>query len=812
MPRVSVLLLICCCCFLSSEAQNMLLKGHVYSSKMEGIPLVDVRIKSLQRGTVTNETGYFEMSLPEGRYELVYSAEGFKPLVSIVILKKETPDQQVLLEEAAHTIQEVTISAGRKDQSKDIIRKVIDHKEALQKDVGSYHFQAYIKAFEKRDSLNTVSKKSKKKDTIARASEASSEFAEVFLNVSKAYPDKIKEERTGINIKGNKYDFYYLSCTEGDYNFYANLIRIPSLSIATFLSPISRSGLIAYRYKYMGIEFADGHMLHHIQFKPSQMSNALFDGEVWIEDDVWAIRKMRVSFPNHQTPEFKSFEATVTYEDIRKNIWLPVRYEFQYQKSANKKVGHTLVQFDHYVIDTLFPRSYFGTELSATTDSAYHRDSSFWKGARAVPLSNEEIKVIRYKDSIYEVTHSEQYQDSMERKNNKLNFWKVVWTGQGYDNWRKEKSWQLPPLFSIIDPFNVGGLRLSITGSYAKVFRDKRAFSIYPNINYGFLNRDFRGSIRGFYLYDPFRRSTVSVNIGRNVDNVFWGDSYVNLLVRNGYYLKDNLTITHRTEIRNGLYIQNTLEFGIRRSMANYKFYNFVDTFIDNGTQNKPIDFKTYNAFFYELELSYTPYQMYLREPKEKVILGSKYPTIYTKWRKGIPGVAGSKVNYDYIEAGLRQEINLGTLGITTYNVLYGNYLNEKHVEAADYKRVARGNPGLFFNPMTSFQNMDSTFALFRGFGEGHLRHDFNGAIINKIPFAKYLKLYESAGVSVLYAPERKLLYGEAWIGLEKEFTLFQQRMRIGVFGSSSWANSFQQPFQLKIGLRGFDPVSNKWN
>jgi len=260
------------------------------------------------------------------------------------------------------------------------------------------------------------------------------------------------------------------------------------------------------------------------------------------------------------------------------------------------------------------------------------------------------------------------------------------------------------------------------------------------------------------------------------------------------------------------LYLQNSLEFGIRRSMAGYQFYSFFDTLINKKVENRPIDFETYNAFFYELELSYTPYQLYMREPKQKVILGSKYPTFYAKWRKGIPGFLGSKINYDYIELGARQELSLGTLGVSTYNILYGNFINERNIEAADYKRIAQGNPGIFFNPMNSFQSMDSTFALFKGFGEGHLRHEFNGSIINKIPYAKYLKLFESAGASFLYAPERKLLYGEVWIGLEKELTLFQQRFRLGIYGSSSWANSFHQPFQIKIGIRNFDPIRNVWN
>jgi hypothetical protein len=225
----------------------------------------------------------------------------------------------------------------------------------------------------------------------------------------------------------------------------------------------------------------------------------------------------------------------------------------------------------------------------------------------------------------------------------------------------------------------------------------------------------------------------------------------------------------------------------------------------------KPIDFENYSAFFNELEISYTPKQLYVREPYEKVILGSRYPTFFAKWRKGIPGILKSIIQYDYIELGVRQDLNLGTIGISDYKLMYGNFINEDKVEAADYKFIARGNPYLFFNPRNSFQAMDSTFALFKGFVEGHLIHEFNGALINKIPHVRKLKIFESAGAGFLYAPERNLRYVEFFAGLEKQFTVLRQPLKLGVWGVSSFTNQFQNPFQLKFSLRVYDNRSNKW-
>jgi predicted RNA-binding protein len=69
-----------------------------------------------------------------------------------------------------------------------------------------------------------------------------------------------------------------------------------------------------------------------------------------------------------------------------------------------------------YELNKQFPKNYFGVEVSATTEEAYKRDSSFWQTVRIEPLTAKEIKFIQYKDSIYRVTHTKQYLDSLTER------------------------------------------------------------------------------------------------------------------------------------------------------------------------------------------------------------------------------------------------------------------------------------------------------------------------------------------------------------------------------------------------------------
>lgn len=229
---------------------------------------------------------------------------------------------------------------------------------------------------------------------------------------------------------------------------------------------------------------------------------------------------------------------------------------------------------------------------------------------------------------------------------------------------------------------------------------------------------------------------------------------------------------------------------------------------------NKPPVFDPYNALYGSLELSYTPFQPYIREPNQKIILESKWPTAYVQWRKGIPNIFKSEVNFDYLEMGLRQTLRLGTLGIMGYTVKTGSFLNTKELKYVDYKFQRRGDPWLFMNPNYAFQALDSTFPVFKRFYEGHVFHEFNGALLNKVPLLKKLGLREVAGAGFLVTAERNLKYAEVFTGIERVFKLpfnFFSKFKLGVYAVSSVANKFSNPVQFKIGITGWDNIKNTW-
>src|SRR5439155_10393287 len=165
----------------------------------------------------------------------------------------------------------------------------------------------------------------------------------------------------------------------------------------------------------------------------------------------------------------------------------------------------------------------------------------------------------------------------------------------------------------------------------------------------------------------------------RDFQYIFEGDAWINMVKRNNFYLNNSIGIGHGQEIVNGLFLNTDLDIAFRRSLSDYKtnpkVYSLFPDFLNN---NQAIPFDPYNALYGNIKLLYTPGSKFIREPKEKIMLGSKWPTFYVSWRKGIPNIMKSEVNFDYLEFGMQQELKLGTLGVSKYVIKTGSFFNTK--------------------------------------------------------------------------------------------------------------------------------------
>jgi len=806
----------------SATAQSVKVYGKVTNAKMEPLAFASVQVKEYKQGSITKEDGSYELELDEGKYDLVVSMVGYKVQVITIIIRKTNYQQDVIMEAGdATNLSEVTVKGRFKDKAEEYIRNVIRNKEAIENAAGAYSCKVYIKAIQE-DSMAFKKPRKPQSDSLLKVQQANAllnrmAMAEIVLNLDHETAKRIKEERTGITKRGNTQSLFFLSTTEADFNFYNSPVSIPSISQTPFISPISYSGLLAYRFKTIRTETVNGQKVYTISVKPRQLSNATVEGEITIADGLWVMLQTKLHLPKYHLSEYDFFEVEQQYELVNGKAWMITRQQFTYNAISDrmKASGRTVVSYNNFELNKQFDKKYFGTELSSATQEAYKRDSSFWQSNRTEPLTEKEVRFIHFKDSVYQATHTKAYLDSIDKKTNKVTWQNLLFKGQDLNNHVKRWHMRFPAIPELIQPFQLGGPRVEANYSFFKTWESRKNLNLFADVSYGFRNKDINGSINLSRLYNPFIRGFYSLRLQKNFEYIFSGDAWINMLKRSNLFLNQGIGIGHGLEIANGLFVYSDIDVTFRSSVSNYKTDDRLDSLFGNVLDNnQAIAFSSYNALYGQLRFEYTPFQRYIREPKEKVILGSVWPTFYVQWRKGVPGILKSKVDFDYMEFGIKQSVKLGVMGVSTYTLRTGSFLSQKDLRLVDYKFQRRGDPILFLNPSEAFQSLDSTFATFKRFYEGHYIHEFNGALLNKIPFFKKIGLREIAGAGFLIAPERNLRYAELFTGVERVFKYpfnLLGKFKLGVYVVGSVANQFHNPVQFKVGITAWDRKKGKW-
>ena len=525
---------------LASHAQSFVVYGKVTNSKMEPLAFVTIQLKEQGMGTTTKEDGSYALNLEVGQYNLVVSMVGYKTQIINIVVNKDYP-LSIVLEEEEKNMEEVVVKVKLKDRAEEIIKNVIRHKDDIMAASGAFSSQVYIKAIQ-QDSSTRKKDRSKTDSGFFQSNDAYLQgmaMEEVVLHLDYASDQRMKEQRLAVKKNGNTEGLFYLTTTDGNFNIYNNLIKVPQISQTPFLSPISYSGLIAYKFKTLKIERKNGHKYYTISIKPRQLSNATVEGEVTIQDSVFAITHARFNFPSYHLTEYDFFGVDQQYEFVQNKAWMLTREQFNYYSRTNKRKisGQTLVIFSNYELNKQFSRSYFGAEVSSTAEAAYQKDSSFWKTIRVEPLTDKEVRYVQYQDSVYQVTHTRAYLDSIDKVNNTITWKKMLVFGQTFYNRDKERTWVLPAAVTLYEPFQFGGGRIHPSFYYFKKYTSRKDIKVIADVSYGFRNKNVNGSLLLQRMYNPFNRGYYQVELNRDFDHIYQGESWLNSIQRNSYFL-----------------------------------------------------------------------------------------------------------------------------------------------------------------------------------------------------------------------------------------------------------------------------------
>ncbi len=810
------------------------LKGKVIDNQGNELPFAKIRIKNTSYGTVANAYGNYVLELKEGEYEVSVSAIGFEIHTEKITIHENFNTLDFVLQSAIQEIEEVVIvGKTTKERGKEIMKQVIDKRSYFYDLMSEFTCDTYCFTSLEKDKLDTIVKDSiigKEKLNLSEWRALTSykkpaKFKDEFYAFND-FSDANKAFSGGVSIGiqagsmdaisptiGQQNDPYMFvtSLKDAHINIFENLIEAPKLSQNPIVSPLAYNAFIYYNF-YLESSFidADSSFVYEIKVKPRFEQEALFDGTIYIRDDKWEVVSYQFGINPSALTYFKEIVLICDYKKNGERL-VPTRREFVYNIKEGKTIINGLIRLNHsdYKFEVADDKKNFWLETATYTDDAFDKDTSFWNSKRPFTLKDIEKKFIHQQDSIINYHESDSYLREMDSLRNEFKFLNLIFGQIGHVNSFKKYEFSVDGLIQQVVPFGVGGYRHRLNVHYSKEFKNGKAFSVNPYIDYGFLNKDVKGSFGGSFTYNPKRFAKISFNVGDVYDFVTNYQNIQGTFAPGNRVRNKKFELSHRHEVFNGLYMNVNVLYSNRQSIDSLKYPSWISEF---GMFAKPQSFEGYKILLTTIDLEYHFKQKYIIRKNKKIVLGSPWPVLNLQYKKGLPNVLSTQADFDYLELRANDEITLNTLGVSELKFISGMFLRKKDLRLIENRFFRTSDRYFFSNPTNSLQLLDTALNTSNSFIQFNYIHHFKGYFLNKVWLINKLKLEETIGGGFLIIPDANFAQVEFYAGLERKFRIRKEVFKLGIYAVTA-DNTFEKAtINFKVGINFFNSFTQKWD
>lgn len=832
------------------------IKGQITTQKGEALPYAGITIKGTSNGTMTNEDGLYEFSLAPGSYEVIFQYLGFKSVTKSITVANDFIELNIQLQEQALNLKEATIENNKEDPAYSIMRKAIAKARFHQLQVRGYTAKVYSRSTGVPTKIPFLLEKRLKKEGVQEGKAILNEsVAEVKYRRPNSYSQHIISTRNSLDnsipspneyilaslyspeIAGTitplspkafgYYKFEYLGYFEdqgqivnkirvipkayGEGVFKGNLFIIEDRwSIHSYDLQTTTSGLnISAKQIFSPIQSVWLPVNQQFKLNGSYLG---FAGEfrylvslTYSKLDIDPSLKEDIVLNDHKKEETASSENRK--KDLEKLIQeqkefstknfrkLTKKYEKEQKKESKIEGNSHLVRQDSVVIDSM----------------ANKRDTTYWENLRPIPLTKSEVTSYVMQDSIKvdkEIKNEKSRPDSL--------YFKPIHilTGNTYSLGNRNTFYFKSPLLSI--SYNaVEGNALNLVTEWQKKWDKSYQFSIRPLARYSFGRKELFGNVEtnignnkwnfalsGGKMATQFNKNNPILALPNSIAGRFFDRSLMKLYEQK--FVKTEYSIRNIDDVLN---VTTSLEFEHRKELYNQEsarpifFWSQYDY-----TPNRPVNnelantgFPQHTALLFDLTINYRPWRRYLIRNGEKRYLRSKGPSFAVNYKSGLPVIGD--VDYSFLQATIRQDLNIGPRSSLDYSFNGGGFLSKKHIYFQDYRHFM-GNE--FFlqwgDPSSQFRMLPYyRYSTAQWFFQAHAIWSLQHFLVTRIEQLRVTGLSETLQIHYLKVPTIKN-YTEAVYGIDNILRLVRLELVAQFHGSHFQGLGYRIGTSIRIG------------
>lgn len=792
-------------------------KGMVIDSiSHEPIPYAAIFFRGSDKGLLTNENGEFNMTTSANFISLSISTMGYKEK-EIYVDKGKTNELIIELVPTGVALKEVVVNYKKDKYSKKnnpaviFMEKLRDRRNLY--DPKNHEYYSYDKHTKINLGLNNFSEEQKKNWIMKKFSfifdylDTSEVSGKPILNVS--VKEKISTEYFRKKphsekelVKGNKsagidevFDQEsiqrFLEDVFREVNIFENDITIMQ---NRFVSPLSNIGVNYYKYYLTDTIPVDGVKCIELSFVPFTPESFGFTGRIYVplEDTTMFIKRVKLNVPksinlNYVENIYMSQDFEKAPDGSRLKIKDDMIVEFEIMPSTQGLYARRLTKYRNHSFEEPQNVEIFEKEgRTIVAENALYMPEQFWNDNRQIPIKANENSVGKMIVRLREVPAF---------------YWteKVVVTlVSGYIPTKDENSkFDFGPMNTTVSGNPVEGLRLRVGGMttanlsknlfsrgyLAYGFGDKK-IKYQAELEYSFNDKKYHSmefpvhSIKASHSYDVDQ-------IGQhyfftNADNVFL--AFKRQKNDKMTYLRSS-NLQYTLETQSGFSVSAGFKFDTQEAT---KWLPFED-----GYGNV---YRKYDEASFNVTLRYAPGEKFYQTKNYRIPINLDAPVFSVTQTFAPKGFLGSLTTINKTELSVQKRFWFSAFGYTDIILKAGKIWSE-----VNYPNLLIPNANL------SYTIQPESYTLMNAFefaNDQYLSWDLtywaNGAIFNRIPLIKYLKLREVFSFRGLYGklseqnnpefnnnlfrfplntkckPMEKKPYMEVGVGLDNIFTILR--------------------------------------